>query len=131
MLNNYPKLSGSQLDVIAASVMVDNIREQLHGEIAPCLPGEFLTAYIARDDRISDVLLDFAIEGCLNDAGQSEVVDALNGLLNDKCKALLIDRKDAWFADVENTDGMIYEIGRAYTRSGNPELITIKSEWFV
>ena len=47
-VNDYPELTADQLSAIAVS-MNDEIREQLHAEIAPCSPGTFLTAYLERD----------------------------------------------------------------------------------
>ena len=46
--NDYPDLTEQQLEAMAA-VMDDSIRESVHSEIAPCLPGEFLTEYLSRD----------------------------------------------------------------------------------
>ncbi len=48
MQNDYPNLTIAQLEAIAV-VMDDEIRERIHSEIAPCEPGEFLTAYLAAD----------------------------------------------------------------------------------
>lgn len=45
--NDYPNLTIDQLDAIAI-VMDDETREQLHADLAPCAPGVFLTAYLAR-----------------------------------------------------------------------------------
>jgi hypothetical protein len=39
-------LSGSQIEFNAASrLMDDDLREELHGELAPCTEQEFFTAY--------------------------------------------------------------------------------------
>lgn len=48
MHNDYPTLTLAQLEAIVM-VMDDEIRERIHSEIAPCEPGEFLTAYLAED----------------------------------------------------------------------------------
>ena len=53
--NDYPNLSQASIDAIAI-VMDDEIREALHSELAPCHPGEFLTAYLMRDPSLADVL---------------------------------------------------------------------------
>lgn len=42
-------LDQSTLDVIA-TYMDDNVREQLHTELSPCSPIEFLRAYLATND---------------------------------------------------------------------------------
>lgn len=48
-----------QLDVVSM-YMIDNLREQVHMELAPCEPQEFLDAYLELDpdfsqDRIFDI----------------------------------------------------------------------------
>ncbi len=48
MENRFPDLTQEDLDAIAV-VMDDDIREEVHSEVAPCHPGEFLTAYLDRD----------------------------------------------------------------------------------
>lgn len=48
MQNDYPTLTQRELDCVAVS-MDDDIREQIHSDIAPCEPGEFLTAYLSAD----------------------------------------------------------------------------------
>lgn len=48
MTNDFPHLTEAQLDAIAGC-MIDEIRENLHDEMAPCEPGEFLTAYLTAD----------------------------------------------------------------------------------
>lgn len=40
-------LTKRQLDAYA-ELMADDIREQLHSELAPCTPAEFLAAYVDR-----------------------------------------------------------------------------------
>ena len=45
MRNDYPNLTADMLAAIAIN-MDDGIREAIHAEIAPCEPGEFLTAYL-------------------------------------------------------------------------------------
>lgn len=50
------------LDEIAG-YMNDDIREQVHAELAPCTPEEFLTRYIQLDCEIINLLLsEFNIE---------------------------------------------------------------------
>ena len=39
-----------------AEYMDDAIREELHGQLAPCEPDEFLKAYIERDPDIIPIL---------------------------------------------------------------------------
>ena len=39
-----------------AGYMDDEIREELHGQLAPCEPEEFLKAYIERDPDILPIL---------------------------------------------------------------------------
>lgn len=39
-----------------ASYMDDEIREQLHGVLAPCEPEEFISAYLAKDPDFIDIL---------------------------------------------------------------------------
>lgn len=48
MTNEYPNLTKDLLDAIAV-IMDDDIREEVHNSMAPCHPGEFLTAYLERD----------------------------------------------------------------------------------
>jgi hypothetical protein len=48
MINEYPDLTSAMLDAIAVC-MDDAIRDRLHGDLAPCEPGVFLTAYLAAD----------------------------------------------------------------------------------
>lgn len=57
-MNNYPTLSQKMLDAIA-TVMDDDIREELHSTMSPCEPGEFLTAYLERDPSLYDVINDY------------------------------------------------------------------------
>lgn len=40
-----------------AEYMDDEIREELHGHLAPCTPEEFLKAYIERDSDIIPILI--------------------------------------------------------------------------
>lgn len=49
------------MDVIA-SYMDDEIRENLHGELAPCEPEEFLRRYLELDEGFTAILDDFGIE---------------------------------------------------------------------
>lgn len=49
------KLDQEQMDIIA-SYMNDEIREDLHAEIAPCEPEEFLRAYVERDPDFENLL---------------------------------------------------------------------------
>ena len=49
------KLDQEQMDVIA-SYMDDEIREDLHLEMAPCEPEEFLKAYVERDPDFEELL---------------------------------------------------------------------------
>lgn len=42
------KITQRDMDVIA-SYMDDEIREDLHADLAPCAPEEFLNAYLERD----------------------------------------------------------------------------------
>lgn len=49
-----------------ATYMDDEIREELHGHLAPCTPEEFLEAYLERDPDFEDLLkreFDFCREG--------------------------------------------------------------------
>ncbi len=56
------QLSQDDLDVIA-TYMDDDIRERLHGELAPCEPEEFLKAYVKEDPDFKALLLsEFKIE---------------------------------------------------------------------
>ena len=46
-----------------ATYMVDEIREQVHAELAPCTPEEFLTRYLQLDCEFIKLLLsEFNIE---------------------------------------------------------------------
>ena len=42
------KITQEDMDVIG-SYMNDEIREDLHADLAPCAPEEFLSAYLERD----------------------------------------------------------------------------------
>ncbi len=61
LINDYPELTESKLNEIAG-LMDDSIREEIHSDLAPCHPGEFLTAYADRDPAIKGVLRDYDIE---------------------------------------------------------------------
>ena len=50
-----------RLDEIAG-YMNDEIREQVHAELAPCTPEEFLTRYLDLDCEFINVLSEFNIE---------------------------------------------------------------------
>lgn len=39
-----------------ATYMVDEIREQVHCELAPCMPEEFLTRYLHLDPEFEELL---------------------------------------------------------------------------
>lgn len=55
---NYERensLSQKEMDIIA-SYMDDEIREDLHGDLAPCKPEEFLLAYLERDPEFLELL---------------------------------------------------------------------------
>ena len=41
---------------IIASYMDDEIREQVHAEIAPCSNGEFIKRYLEVDESLADIL---------------------------------------------------------------------------
>lgn len=41
---------------VIGSYMDDDIREEIHGEMAPCTPDEFLTAYLEKDPEFRDLL---------------------------------------------------------------------------
>ena len=49
------KLDQETMDTIA-SYMDDEIREDLHGDLAPCEPEEFLIRYIERDPGFAELL---------------------------------------------------------------------------
>ena len=49
------KITDADMHVIAG-YMDDAIREELHGQLAPCGPEEFLEAYIERDSDIIPIL---------------------------------------------------------------------------
>lgn len=56
------KLDQETLDIIA-SYMDDEIREDLHGDLAPCEPEEFLRRYVERDPGFAGLLeSEFGIE---------------------------------------------------------------------
>ena len=56
------KISQELMDTIA-SYMDDDIREDLHGDLAPCKPEEFLVAYAKRDENFEELLSnEFRIE---------------------------------------------------------------------
>ena len=58
---NYT-LKQKDMDTIA-SYMDDEIREDLHDEIAPCTPEEFLKSYLERDPDFEELLKnEFSIE---------------------------------------------------------------------
>ena len=45
-----------------ATYMVDEIREQVHYELAPCMPEEFLTRYLHLDPEFEELLSEFNID---------------------------------------------------------------------
>lgn len=49
------KITQEDMDVIG-SYMNDEIREDLHSEIAPCTPEEFIAAYLEKDPDFIDLL---------------------------------------------------------------------------
>lgn len=56
------KLNQEEMDTIA-SYMDDEVREDLHGDLAPCEPNEFLLEYIKRDPSFEELLIsEFDIE---------------------------------------------------------------------
>ena len=56
------KLTQKLMDTIA-SYMDDDVRETVHGEIAPCEPKEFLTRYLELDPDFEKLLnSEFGIE---------------------------------------------------------------------
>lgn len=58
----YQEVTQNEMDVIA-TYMNDEIREQVHGELAPCTPEEFLDRYCELDPDFEDLLKDeFSIE---------------------------------------------------------------------
>lgn len=67
MQNDYPKLGFKQLEFIAHH-MDDELCEVLHIQIAPCHPGEFLTAYLDRDPDFPVEQFDTEAEHDLNAA---------------------------------------------------------------
>ena len=56
--NNYPLLSQDNLDAIA-QIMSDDMRDAVHTDLGDCHPGEFLTAYVDRDESFVEVLKQF------------------------------------------------------------------------
>lgn len=55
-------LTQDKMDIIA-TYMDDDKREQVHNELAPCSPEEFLKRYIELDPEFEDVLKsEFSIE---------------------------------------------------------------------
>lgn len=55
-------LTQEELDTIA-TYMDDDIREDLHFELAPCTPEEFLKAYVKRVPSFEELLkIEFSIE---------------------------------------------------------------------
>ena len=56
------KLTQELMDTIA-SYMDDDKREQVHAELAPCEPEEFLKRYLELDQEFEDLLMtEFRIE---------------------------------------------------------------------
>lgn len=56
------KLDQDLMDTIG-TYMDDDIREQVHSELAPCEPEEFLKRYLELDPDFEDVLInEFSIE---------------------------------------------------------------------
>lgn len=49
------KITQEDMDVIG-SYMNDEIREDLHADLAPCAPEEFLSAYLERDPDFLNLL---------------------------------------------------------------------------
>lgn len=55
-------LTQEKLDDIAL-YMDDDIREELHGKLAPCTPETFLIAYVEKDPEFEELLKsEFSIE---------------------------------------------------------------------
>ena len=50
-------INQEDMDLIA-SYMDDDLREELHADLAPCTPEEFITAYLERDPDFLDLLQD-------------------------------------------------------------------------
>lgn len=50
------KLTQEQLDIIA-TYMDDEIREQVHSELAPCTPEAFLNRYLELEPNFKELLL--------------------------------------------------------------------------
>lgn len=48
-------ITNEMMNVIG-SYMDDDIREEIHGEVAPCTPDEFLTAYLEKDPEFLGLL---------------------------------------------------------------------------
>ena len=51
----YCELDENLMDTLA-TYMNDEIREDLHAELAPCEPEEFLRAYVERDPEFNELL---------------------------------------------------------------------------
>ena len=49
------KITDDDMKIIC-SYMDDEIREKLHGQLAPCTPDEFLEAYLAEDAEFTELL---------------------------------------------------------------------------
>jgi hypothetical protein len=89
MTNDYPHLTQKQIDNIA-SCMDDEIREMLHTDLSPCHPGEFLTAYLARDTDFPIEQFDTSISSMepgeiremLIDNGARTIEDMIRALQN-------------------------------------------------
>ncbi len=68
----------------------------------------------------------------LNEAGQKALLAEIQGLTNDT-----LTNPQAYFEDAENDasrwnsgEDASIEINKIYTLSGNPEIISLKKEWF-
>ena len=60
---NFDINSDKELFDTIATYMDDEIREDLHGDLAPCEPDEFLKAYLDRDPQFAELLeTEFRIE---------------------------------------------------------------------
>lgn len=50
------KITQDLMDIIA-TYMDDDIREQVHSELAPCTPDDFLRRYLELDSEFKELLL--------------------------------------------------------------------------
>ena len=93
-----------------SSYMNDDIREDIHSQLAPCTNEEFIRAYLDSDPDFSDVLeseFDFCVDGIPED-DLEEVKEAVEELREADAWTDGLINKLRWLADVAGIDHTKY-----------------------